>query len=262
MRRVGAAIVVLLAVASCSEPSDPDVDTLDSLVGATGQVEGADDAVRSSAAVDSAGPSDDLAGTGFVSIQVRLAKSGVDETLSLDRASVPADELAPISLFASCTGIDGGDDFVVAVTDLRRLASGEQLVAVRLAAVAEVDGPGEHEVTLDVSDAAQITTSYTGTMVVEGDERSGKFRVVDEEGNAATGSFLCADHSPSSTAVPTVTSPPLQNVTPTLQPSVPPTSLSLPTAPSLSAAPSSDVSVPPEVTLPITAPLDVTATAP
>ena len=40
------------------------------------------------------------AGTGFVSIQVRLPASGVDETLALDRATVSADALDPVSLDA------------------------------------------------------------------------------------------------------------------------------------------------------------------
>ena len=49
------------------------------------------------------------AGAGFVSIQVRLPASGVDEMLSLDRATVSADALDPVNLDAYCTPLDGGD---------------------------------------------------------------------------------------------------------------------------------------------------------
>ena len=48
-----------------------------------------------------------LAGSGFVSIDVQLPTAGVDETIALDRATVSADQLDPVSLDATCTALDG-----------------------------------------------------------------------------------------------------------------------------------------------------------
>ena len=80
-----------------------------------------------------------LAGSGFVSIHVRLPAVGVDETISLDRALVHADALDPVSLDATCTTLDGGDGLSVSVVDLRRLGAGSRLVSAAL----RVDGRGD-----------------------------------------------------------------------------------------------------------------------
>ena len=141
------------------------------------------------------------AGSGFVSIQVRLPSAGIDETISLDRATVRGEELDPVSLDATCTPLDGGDEMIVSVVDLRRLAAGARLVSAAL----QVEGgttAGQHEATLDVSGADQVTTTYTGTAELAEGGWSGTFEATDESGETATGSFVCADAPVEPTTVP------------------------------------------------------------
>ena len=107
------------------------------------------------------------AGSGFVSFQVRLGASGIDEAIALDRATVAESQLDPISLDAYCTALDGGDGYVASVTDLRRLSTGSRIVSVVLRIEADVPGPGTYEGTLDVGDAQQTTTRYSGPVTLD-----------------------------------------------------------------------------------------------
>jgi hypothetical protein len=132
-----------------------------------------------------------LAGAGFVAITVRTP--GIDETISLDRATVNAADLDPISLNATCTGLDGGTGVEVAVVDLRRLGSGAQLVSASLRAEGDVVAGGEFEGTLDLGGVDQATTSYTGAVSVLPGGLSGGFTVTDAGGNVATGEYQCAN---------------------------------------------------------------------
>lgn len=136
-------------------------------------------------------PSTVAVGDGFVSLTVRVAVSGIAETIDLDRATVAEDQRAPLSLDAFCTSLDGGDGYRIAVTDLRRLGTDARLVSAVLTAAS--GEPGEHDATLELGDAQQMTTAYTGTLVVADDGASGTFELADETGGAATGSFVCAD---------------------------------------------------------------------
>ncbi|MET0911171.1 MAG: hypothetical protein ABWZ99_17035 [Ilumatobacteraceae bacterium] len=132
-----------------------------------------------------------LAGTGFVSIDIQLPTAGVDETLSLDRATVRTDQLDPVSLDARCSALDGGADATVSIVDLRRLDSEARLVSVAI----HVDGDlsdGSHDATIDVSAADQVTTSYAGTVELAEGGMTGSFTATDAAGNTATGSFVCA----------------------------------------------------------------------
>ena len=260
MQRMGGSVGLLFIAVSCSDAAEPTADTLDSLVDGTAAVlaEDAAPSPTTSLAPGAAAASDAPAMSGVVSIQVRLATSGVDETLLLDRATVDPEELDPISLFASCAGLDGGDEFGVAVTDLRRLATGDELVAVRLAAADAVTGAGQHDATLDVADATQLSTTYTGTMELDADLRSGTFDVIDAEGNAATGSFQCAEDELPSTSVPPVTSPPSSGAPTSPPTSSPPTSVSA----SSTTPGSSPLTLPSGVTLPEAVTVPATPTAP
>ena len=131
------------------------------------------------------------AGSGFVSIDVQIPADGVDEAISLDRAAVQNEALDPVSLDATCTPLDGGEGLTVSVVDLRRLGAGSRLVSAALHVTGEAT-PGSHDVTLDVSDADQQTTQYTGTIQVADGAMSGTFDVTDAAGNAALGSYVCA----------------------------------------------------------------------
>ena len=144
----------------------------------------------------------EAAGAGFVSIGVQVASAGIAETLSLDRASVPAASLDPVSLDATCTPLDGGDaaaGVVVSVVDLRRLG-GDQLVSAVLRFDAAT--PGDHEMTLELGSADQVTTSYTGTVAVGDDGMSGTFEGVDTGGTPVSGSFACAAEAIATTTTP------------------------------------------------------------
>jgi hypothetical protein len=210
MNRIGRALLVALVLAACADDDDT-VDTLDPLQNGQSTVTGtategsSPDTTSDGLSVPSSAPFQ-AAGEGMVSIQVRLAASGLDETLSLDRATIPADELDPISLFASCTAIDGaaaaGEVYVVRVIDLRRLTSDDELVAAALSVDTPLAAPGEYDVTLELSDVTQKSTTYSGTLTVDRGLSAGTFEVVDERGNAATGSFSCTRPPPPTTTAP------------------------------------------------------------
>ena len=191
-RWIGGTALVAVLLASCGDDdaSDVTLGPLDATAGAT--VPGASQGTGGQAGGPTTTTIDPaVAGSGAVSIQVRLPASGIDETLVLDRASLPATSLDPVSLDASCTPLDGGTEMAVSVVDLRRLAAGSRLVSAALS----VDGgmvAGEHEATLDVSGADQVTTTFTGNAVLAEGGLSGTFEATDGDGNAATGSFSCS----------------------------------------------------------------------
>ena len=105
------AVAVLAACGDDDDSTDATLGPLDATAGVTtpGATIGTGD--------PSAGPATTVdpatAGAGFVSIQVRLPASGIDETLALDRATVSADALDPVSLDAFCTPLDGGAEMAV-----------------------------------------------------------------------------------------------------------------------------------------------------
>jgi hypothetical protein len=143
-------------------------------------------------------PSDDTtvdpaeAGSGYVSVRVRVQAAGIDESISLDRATVRADDLDPISLDAACTALDGGEGVAVSVVDLRRLASGARLVSAALRTDGASTAAGSYEGTVELGGADQVTTSYTGTIAIEEGGAAGTFEATDGSGNVATGDFVCA----------------------------------------------------------------------
>jgi hypothetical protein len=212
MNRIGRAIVAALVVAACADDDDT-VDTLDPLDDGQSTVteaatEGSSTGTGSGSIAPPSSAAFQAAGEGTVRIQVRLAASALDETLSLDRAKIPADELDPISLFASCTALDGaaatGGSYLVRVIDLRRLTSDNELVAAALSVDSLVEVPGAYDVTLELSDVTHTSTTYSGTLTVDRGLNAGTFEVVDERGGAATGSFSCTRPQPP----PTTTAPP------------------------------------------------------
>ena len=113
-----------------------------------------------------------------------------------------ADSLDPVSLDAYCTPLDGGTEMSASVVDLRRLGDGSRLISAALDVAGGMTA-GEHDATLDVSGADQVTTTFTGTAVLEEGGWSGTFDAVDGSGNTASGSFTCRqrarrdDHHPS-----------------------------------------------------------------
>jgi hypothetical protein len=144
------------------------------------------------------------AGSGFVSLDVQVASAGIAETISLDRASLPATALDPVSLNAACSPLDGaGPDggVVVSVVDLRRLAGNRLVSAVLRYGDA---APGEHDMTLELGSAEQVTTVYTGRVEVATDGLAGTFDGADSAGTPVTGSFVCASEAivTTTTAVP------------------------------------------------------------
>lgn len=187
--RVLGATAVLVGVSACSGDDDSTEGTL-------GVIEGGPTTVA--VAVPASGPAPGgtgapgATGSGFVSIDVQVAADGIAETISLDRASVPAAALNPVDLNATCTPLDGGDaaaGVVVSVVDLGRIAGNELVSAVlRYADPA----PGEHEMTLEVGGADQVATTYGGTVTVGDDGLAGSFEGADSGGNAVTGAFVCA----------------------------------------------------------------------
>src|SRR5262249_28918149 len=95
------------------------------------------------------------AGAGYVEVQVQVAKTGVNETLSLDRATVNKTSLDPVSLDATCTPLDHGDvakGVDVTVVDLRRLGGGAKLVSATLHVDAAASGD-KHDATLQLGGA-------------------------------------------------------------------------------------------------------------
>ena len=180
----------ILSLTACGDDDESDVtlSSLDVTNGATvpGGTVGGPVSGPAATTIDPA-----TAGSGFVSIQVRLPAPGIDETLALDRATVSADSLDPVSLDASCTPLDGGTEMAVSVVDLRRLGDGSRLISAALN-VAGGMAAGLHDATLEVSGADQSTTTFTGTAVLVEGGWSGTFEATDASGNAAAGSFTCA----------------------------------------------------------------------
>ncbi len=184
--------VAAVAGAACSD-DDAGGDTLAPIGSAGGQ-----SAITVGTVTDASGPDGTAvdpaeAGSGFVAVMVRTP--GIDETISLDRATVNVADLDPISLHASCTGLDGGTGLEVAVIDLRRLGSGAQLVSAVLRVPDDVNGGGQFTGTLELGRTDQETTSYEGDVAVAPDGLTGEYSVTDAAGNAATGSFTCASEA-------------------------------------------------------------------
>jgi hypothetical protein len=185
----GAVAVAVVVLAGCTGDDDSSDGTLGAIPsGSAGPVD-------SASVVDSvpAGTGDPSAGAGFVSIDVQVAAAGIAEALSLDRSTVAADALDPVTLDAICTPLDGGDPAAgvrVAVVDLARLASGARLVSAELRYADPA--PGEHDMTLQVGAAEQVTTAYTGTVTVGADGLSGTFAGADAGGTPVSGSFACS----------------------------------------------------------------------
>ncbi len=196
-----AAVGVVIGLGACGD-DDSSSDTLEPLDGApNGTGPGAVTTTAPVSALDTAvDPA--LAGSGFVSIELQLPATGVREAISLDRASVRADQLDPVSLDATCTALDGGDlstGTVVTVVDLRRMGSTDRLVSATIR-VAGDSAAGEHDVTIDVGDADQVTTTYTGTIELADGAMSGTFEATDESGDSVTGTYVCAPVAVTTTA--------------------------------------------------------------
>ena len=200
-RTLAGAVVALTLVTGCS--SDDSGDTLTPVDGDAGTVPAVTTPSGSGptpgTALDPA-----TAGAGFVQVQVAVGATGVDETLSLDRATVKKDSLDPAILNATCTPLDGGDTsqgLDVTVVDLRRLGT-YRLISV----VLHVDGApkaGEHDATLQLGGSDQTTTAYTGTVELADGGAEGTLEMTDAAGNSLTGSFACAaEPLPTTTAVP------------------------------------------------------------
>lgn len=223
--------MVLLTVAACS-----DDDATDGTLG----VPGAGSTTPGSVAPGQPGATTPVAtgsapanpGSGFVSIGVQVASAGIAETISLDRSTVAATSLDPVSLDAACTALDGGDPaggVVVSVVDLGRLAGNRIVSAVlRYADPA----PGEHDMTLELGSADQVTTIYTGAVTVAADGMSGTFDGADSGGTPVTGSFACAAEA----IVTTTTGVPLDVGEEVPEGSLPPL-VSVPPSPAVVTAP-------------------------
>lgn len=194
MRRALGALVLVLA--GCA-PSDETDDTL-APVGSAATV----------ATSESDLPGDSVAGgpvgSGVVRLRVRLSGQGVDEELLFDRSSVAVADLDPIALDATCTALDGGAPYRVAVVDLRRLSAGERILSARLVLDGDVT-PGEHGAVLELGDAAQQITRFEGVAVLDEGLATGTFELAAANGAPAVGSFACASDVaslPTTTTVP------------------------------------------------------------
>jgi hypothetical protein len=202
--RATVAAGALVAMAGCSGGDSSSDDTLGVLPAGsstTGTL-ATDQPGGSAPPATAAEPS--VAGSGYVAIDIQVAPDGIAETISLDRASLPASALDPVSLDATCSPLDGGGadgGVVVSVVDLRRLA-GDRLVSavLRYADAA----PGEHDMTLELGSAEQVTTVYTGQVEVAADGLAGTFDGSDATGAPVSGSFMCAAQAvvTTTTAVP------------------------------------------------------------
>jgi hypothetical protein len=218
-RRCARAVTVLAATAalglgsaSCSSDDDANSGTLGPVEnppaattgGGTGTGATVDRADAGDATAVTAGssPTGDV-GAGFVSVQVRVATTGVDEVIALDRGTVAADQFDPRSLHATCTALDGGEGWSVAVTDLRRMSAGNRLISASLRVEDPVAGPGPYPGSLEVADNQQMITSYTGTVTLAEGLTSGTFDVADGSGGVATGTFTCGDQPVATTPAPT-----------------------------------------------------------
>lgn len=223
VRSVVAALTVgTVAMTSCAADDDPSttLGPLDTTVpGSTTS----GTAGTPSGSTATAGP----VGSGFVSIQVRLAATGVDEVIALDRATVAVAQLDPISLDARCTALDGSEGLDVSVTDLRRLSTGSSIVSARLHVDPPLDVAGVYEGTLEIGDGQQVVTTYRGPITVDDALNSGSFDVANDSGGVATGTFVCAAAPVAATTVPVqnggeevpgASTPPTVSVVPTLPP--------------------------------------------
>ena len=204
LRRAGLAALASFALAACSGDDDSSDATLGPLTSATPS--GAATLPPTGTVLIPTAPAGP-AGSGFVSFQVRLGASGIDEAIALDRATVAESQLDPISLDAYCTALDGGDGYVASVTDLRRLSAGSRIVSAVLRIETDVPGPGTYEGTLDVGDAQQTTTRYSGPITLDEGAASGSFDLRDAAGGAATGTFVCALEPVVTTTVPVTPAP-------------------------------------------------------
>lgn len=193
-RRVAVAVTAVLAFTACSGDDDATDGTLGVID--TGSSTATGSVVPGSAGstpTPGTGIDPSTAGSGFVSIGVQIASVGITETLSLDRSTVAADSLDPVTLNAACTPLDGGDTAAgieVSVVDLARLASGDRVVSAELRYADAA--PGEHDMTLELGGAEQVTTIYTGTVTVAADGLSGTFTGADNGGTPVTGTFACS----------------------------------------------------------------------
>ena len=196
LRCAPAAVLLALALVSgCSGDGESAV-TMDPLVGTPGDTGGTTATTPTTPAVATTTPASmDVASAaaGFVSVTVQVASEGIDETLALDRAVVPPGELDPLNLDASCSALDGGDPMALSIIDLRRLAAGSHLLSAALRTEEPATAPGEYEGTLEIADAEQLTTSFNVAVLVDEGGRSGSFQGNDEDGNVASGTFVCAD---------------------------------------------------------------------
>lgn len=201
LRAVVASLAVgLLAGCSGDGESDSTLGPLESPTSAPAVTPTVAVATTASPASDTA-PSGAV-GSGFVSIRVRLASWGIEESLTLDRASVPAAELDPLSVDAFCTALDEGEGWTVSVTDLRRLSvAGNRLVSAHLHIDGPVAGPAVYEGTLEVGDTGQQVTTYGGPVTLDEGLASGSFDLRDASGAAATGTFVCAPEPVATTTV-------------------------------------------------------------
>lgn len=191
-RAVGA--VALAALAACSPSSEAD-DTL-TPVGSGASVV---------ATVPGSTPTGPL-GSGVVQMSIDL--NGSREELLLDRSTMAVSALDPITLDARCTGLDGGDGYVVSIVDVRRLSAGQELVSAVLRATddAEPVTVGEHPAVLELGTSQQQVSRFEGVMVLDPTRSSGTFDVSAAAGGGATGSFACADDAAS---LPTTTTTPV-----------------------------------------------------
>lgn len=191
-RSIGAGALVLL-VAACGGTGQS-TDTLDPLSGPQGDTGAAAAATLAGPATTGATEIDPAqAGSGFVSLSVSVATEGIDETLALDRASVRAEDLDPLSLNAACSTLDGGDVLSVAVIDLRRLATGSRLVSATVTTDDPLTGPGEYPGAVEIADIEQQTMRFAAMVTVADGAGFGGFEGEDGAGNLVTGSFVCAD---------------------------------------------------------------------
>jgi hypothetical protein len=183
-----AGAVALLAACGGDDDSDGTLDAIDATAAAAPTASPLVGGTGADATTVPAGE----AGSGFVALRVEIATSGIAETVSLDRASLPAAALDPVSLDARCTPLDAGTSVApveVAVVDLRRLAGNRLVSAVLRFGEAT---PGEHEMTLEIGGVDQVTTTYSGTVRVEDGGLSGTFEGTSGAETAVTGSYACA----------------------------------------------------------------------
>ena len=190
--RVASGVLIVLATACGSNGESS--DTLDPLQGTPGDT-GSVTTLGGPAPTGPATVDPASAGSGFVSVHVEVATAGIDETVSLDRASVRRDELDPLSLDATCSALDGGEPLALSVIDLRRLATGSQVVSAAVRTDEAATSPGEYDGTVEIADAGQLTRSYESTIVVDEGGWSGSFEGLAEDGGVAKGEFVCSQQA-------------------------------------------------------------------